>query len=295
MARSKNPLARFFGVIILGQTYLNILYLLLTLPLGIIYFAFFSAGLALGIPLVFLLVGFLILALLAVGWWAVAYFERYLAIWLLRVDVPPMEKPGPRREGFFGSIADWFTNPVTWKSLIFILLKLPLGIFTFTVLLAFATTSLGLAIAPLIYWWAPVGISVSSTIGGSIDTLPEAVIACIFGILLGFISLHVFNYMAYGYALWAKFMLGNERPAPGVEKPELPLQPVEIAAGAGAIQAEPAVPPEPEAPPFYEPAAEEDIEITPPHGIPLSDVSGGESPAEGGSSAPDSLEEETGS
>lgn len=266
MIRSKNPFARFFGVIVQGHTYLNLLYLLLILPLGIIYFLFFAAGLSLGIPLAFLLVGFIILAILAFGWWAIASFERHLAIWLLRVDVPPMEKPGPKRQGTFGAFADWITNPVTWKSLLFILLKLPLGIFTFIVLVTLATTSIGLAISPLIYWWAPVEISVSSTIGGNIDTLLEAAIACIFGILLGFVSLHIFNYLAYADALWAKMMLGNPQPVPGEVRPELPLQPVAPIVAAETLQEGPL------APPFYEPVPEDEFEATPPHGTAVADL-----------------------
>lgn len=266
MIRSKNPFARFFGVIVQGRTYLNLLYLLLMLPLGIIYFLFFAASLTIGIPLAFLLVGFIILAILAVGWWAIASFERYLAIWLLRVDVPPMEKPGPKRQGTFGAFADWITNPVTWKSLLFILLKLPLGIFTFIVLVTLATTSIGLAISPLIYWWAPVELSLSSTISGNIDTLLEAVIACISGILLGFASLHIFNYLAYADALWAKMMLGNSQPVPGEMRPELPLQPVAPVVAAETMREQPL------APPFYEPVPEDEFEVTPPHGTAVADL-----------------------
>jgi hypothetical protein len=87
MTDSTNPLKRFFGVVIKGQTYLNLLYLLLAFPLGIAYLIFLITGIVLGVPLTLLLVGFLILAIVALGWWVFASFERLLAIWLLRIEI----------------------------------------------------------------------------------------------------------------------------------------------------------------------------------------------------------------
>ena len=283
MVRSRNPLWRFFGVILNGQTYLNLLYLLLTLPLGILYFVFFTFGVTLGIGLSILLIGFVILIGVAFGWWAIASFERYLAIWLLRVDVPPMEKPGPQREGWFGTILDWITNPVTWKSLLFILIKLPLGIFIFTILVTLAVTSLALTISPILYSQLPLDINLTNQVSGSIDTLLEAIIACIVGILLGFASLHVFNYLAYACGLWAKVMLGNPSLAVVAARPELPLQPVAPAVASLAAD-EVADAGEPLPPPFYEPEPESEPEATPPHGIPA--IEQGEIPPEPETNSP---------
>lgn len=225
--KNSNPFARFFGVLFRSQTYLNLIYLLLVFPLSLVYFLFFTVGASLGLALVFILVGFFILAFLCLTWWAVAVFERYLAIWLLNADIPPMEKPGAKREGTFGWVLDWLENPVTWKSLVYILIRFPLGIFVFIVLVAFGATSVGLISAPLVYWWVPLEVSVSRNINWAIDTFPEALIAFLVGVLLGFISLHVFNFMAYALRLFAEMMLGNPVAVPGASKPELPLQPVE--------------------------------------------------------------------
>ena len=65
MEKNRSWLSRIFGVVIEGQTYLNILYLLLAFPLGLFYFIFFVVGFSLGLPLIILWVGFLILALVA--------------------------------------------------------------------------------------------------------------------------------------------------------------------------------------------------------------------------------------
>lgn len=45
----KDALIKFFGVAVQGRTYLNMLYLLLSFPLGLSYFVILVTGLALGI------------------------------------------------------------------------------------------------------------------------------------------------------------------------------------------------------------------------------------------------------
>ena len=52
-----------------GQTYLNIAYLLLAFPLGLVYFGFLAIGLAVGFALVLALVGIPILLLVHLVAW----------------------------------------------------------------------------------------------------------------------------------------------------------------------------------------------------------------------------------
>nr|QNO47354.1 hypothetical protein LNGCCOLK_00031 [Methanosarcinales archaeon ANME-2c ERB4] len=83
---------QFFGVAARGQTYLNIIYLLLSFPLGTAYFVFLVTGLLLGLSLSIVWVGIPILLLMLAAWWGLVVFERQLAIWLLHVDIPPMSR-----------------------------------------------------------------------------------------------------------------------------------------------------------------------------------------------------------
>src|SRR5258705_9332556 len=86
-------LAYFFKAPFRLQTYANLLYLLLALPLGIIYFVFLTVGLALGYGLTVVWVGLPILALVFAGSWGLSTLERRLAIGLLGSEVPPMAPP----------------------------------------------------------------------------------------------------------------------------------------------------------------------------------------------------------
>jgi hypothetical protein len=243
MSESRNPLVRFFGVLIKGQTYLNLLYLLLALPLGLAYLIFFVTGIAVGLPLTLLLVGFLILAVVALGWWVFASFERLLAIWLLRIDIPPMTKPGTQPEGTWETFVSLLSNPVTWKSLIYLLLKPVLGIFALVALVALGGVSLALLVSPLTFWWVPVTVELIGDASWSIDTIFEAGIAFVIGVFLAIVSLHILNYLAYVYGLFARIMLGNRRPALEEYSPEGLLEEAEHVALPYEFEAEQEVPP----------------------------------------------------
>src|SRR5512133_2745838 len=80
----------FFNVALRGQTYLNMLYLLLSFPLGLFYFIFLVVGLSLGFPLMIIWVGLFILLGVFAAWYALIAFERWIGITLLRVEIPPM-------------------------------------------------------------------------------------------------------------------------------------------------------------------------------------------------------------
>jgi hypothetical protein len=198
---------KFFGAAIHGQTYLNLVYLLLAFPLGIIYFVLLILGFSLGFGLLILWVGAIILALMFVAWRACAVFERNLAVWLLHVDIPPMGSRAPAGLKIWDRIKANLTNPVTWKSLAYLLVKFPLGIFTFVILITLLTLTLGFLAAPAIYpllqtGTLHVGVSVIH-----IDSMWKA-IGCFFvGVILFFPTLHIINGLAWISGRFARVML----------------------------------------------------------------------------------------
>ena len=60
---------RIFGAVIEPQSYVNILYLFLVFPLGIVYFMFLVTGLSLGFGLLIIWAGIPILMLVLMGTW----------------------------------------------------------------------------------------------------------------------------------------------------------------------------------------------------------------------------------
>lgn len=213
-----SALKKFFGVVLEGQTYLNSLYLLLAFPLGLFYFVFLVTGLSVGIGLVIVWVGVLILAGVFAAWYGMAAFERWLAINLLREEIPPMEKQDLSGMTLWQKFVYTLKNPVTWKGLAYLFARFPLGICSFVVLVTLVALSAALIAAPAYYRFVQPTIDLSWN--GAfyqpwlIDTLPEALIACLAGLLIGVGSLHVFNGLAWVSGKFARLMLGNFSPAP---------------------------------------------------------------------------------
>jgi len=210
-------LARFFMAPFRLQTYANLLYLALAFPLGLAYFIFLTVGLPLGYGLTFIWIGIPILGLVFAGSWWMSALERRIAIGLLGAEVPPMAPPpSPEAQGFWQRMRTFFSNPVTWKGMGYLLLKLPMGVVSFTALVTLLSTSLALMLVPVLWPWADFSADVDLVIWGP-TTFGGALFVGLIGTILLLISLNLFNGLAFLWREVAVLMLGSERfaaPAP---------------------------------------------------------------------------------
>jgi hypothetical protein len=176
-------------------------YLALTFPLGVAYFTFLVTGLSVGVSLIIIWVGIPILLFTLAGWWVMGMFERQLVIHLLGVEIPPMSR-GLAPGGAWARLKAHLGNPVTWKCMVYLFVEFPFGIAALSVL---ATTGLlvSFVAAPVIYPWVDWSIG-----SWEIDTLGEAFIWPVPGLLGALILMHVMNGMAYVWARFARLMLG---------------------------------------------------------------------------------------
>ena len=141
------------------QSYRNILYLLLSFPLGIAYFVFLVTGIAVGIGTLIIWIGVPILILMISAWWQLATFERYMAIRLLRVPIAPIAYSSSIALTPWQRVQTSLANAMTWKTLAYLLTKFPLGILSFvialtllvlTLCITIVTCVIGLLTAPFI-------------------------------------------------------------------------------------------------------------------------------------------------
>ncbi|MBE0697900.1 MAG: sensor domain-containing protein [Anaerolineaceae bacterium] len=220
MDSNKYSLEKFFGVAIQGQTYLNALYLLLAFPLGLFYFIFLVTGLSLGVSLIIVWVGLFLLVLVFAVWYALLVLERQMAISLLHEEIPPITHESYSGKTAWQKLKAALSNPVTWKGLLYLFAKFPLGIISFVVLVTFLSVSFALLAAPLYYQWVQPQVSMDLGSGlwspWIIDTLPKALGACAAGVFMLFISMHIFNGLAWVSGKFARIMLGNFSSQPGV-------------------------------------------------------------------------------
>jgi hypothetical protein len=206
---------KFFGVILRGQTYLNALFLFLAFPLGLVYFIFLVTGISLGIGLAVVWVGLLILLAVFAGWYGLVAFERQMAIWLLHEQIPPLMKQDLSDNTLWEKFLAVLRNPVTWKGLAYLLVKFPLGLVTFVVVVTATAVSTSLIAAPFYYSLVHPTVDFI-VISWVVDTLPEALTLSLLGVLMMFISLHVINGLAWISGKFARVMLGSFASKPTV-------------------------------------------------------------------------------
>jgi Putative sensor len=204
-------LAYFFTAPLRLRTYTNMLYLLLAFPLGLFYFVFLAVGLALGLGLTVIWVGLPILALVFAGSWWMSALERRLAISLLGAEVPPMAPPpSVAVVGFWQRLRTFLSNPVTWKGMGFLLIKLPLGVTSFVALVTSLSVSLSLLVLPVLWPLQDVTFDVDLGIWQP-SSFAGAVLCGLAGAILLFLSLNLLNALAYAWRLAATSMLGSPR------------------------------------------------------------------------------------
>jgi signal transduction histidine kinase len=193
--------ARFAGVAVRPQTWLNLAYLLLAFPFGLAYFIVLVVGVSVGAALAVVIVGLGILLATLAAWRGMAAIERGLARAVL--GVPIATPPDFGRQPPLERIVRWLRDPMTWKGLVFVALKFPLGVATFAIVCAAGFFSLVLLLAPLIVLGTTVTV-----FGWIVESPLQALPLTVVGVPAVLLALHLFNGLAWLWAIFARVMLG---------------------------------------------------------------------------------------
>lgn len=191
------------------QSYRNLLYLILSFPLGLVYFVVLVVGMALGFGMSLLWLGAFVLLGTFLTVRGFTAFERKLARGLLRTSIPPLRsarrqtQPNSQRTIFEKSRA-LVTSKESWTGIGYLLLKFPMGLASFVLTVCLVPVSIALALSPVLVTIPPLEMEMGDWI---VDTPLEAAPFSIAGIMLGFFALHILNGMAWLHAKWAKLCL----------------------------------------------------------------------------------------
>lgn len=179
---------RIFGPVIQTQTWINIVYLLFSFPLGVLYFVVLWTLFSTGIALLPVFVGlFVIWAGLRVAD-AFAEIERWCLNNMLGAGIPARPAAPAPPPGIWKRMAAAARRPGTLLGIGYLLLRFPIGIVSFTLVMVLAPLSILLLTAPLTYSVVPM-----MWFGTRIETFDEAIYLCCFGAVVGLISVHVLN------------------------------------------------------------------------------------------------------
>ncbi|HMJ94549.1 MAG TPA: sensor domain-containing protein [Thermoleophilaceae bacterium] len=202
-----------------ARTYRRILYLVLALPLGVAEFTFLVTVISFGFGTAVTLIGIPVLVASVYAWRWLADFERRLIGALLDAEIPSPYRPDPTGGRWWQRLAFRLADPATWKDLAFLLIRLPLGILSFSLAAAVVGSGLRLVLAPVYYepfadgdWIGWLGV----------DTLGEAFALVPLGALILLAGIPALGALARLYGWLAAQLLGSNA------DPELTAQVTEL-------------------------------------------------------------------
>jgi len=202
----------FFNVISDPRTYGALLYMLLSVVTGIVYFTFVVTGMSLSLALIITIIG-VPLALVVLGMARLfAHVEGRIVEGLLGVRMPRRLPPATQAdETIWSRIKDVVSDIRTWSSMLYMLLMLPLGIVYFT----FAVTGLSLSLgvtAVSIYGLVTNDASHMRFddvpwLQHLVHTAPGLILFALAGLLLFFLVLHMARGIGWLHGKIAELLL----------------------------------------------------------------------------------------
>ena len=201
---------QIFGPFADGRVWTSLVYMLLSLGTGIAYFTLVVTGISFAAPMLIMIIGIPLMALVIGMVRALALFEGRLVEVLLGTRMPRRLRPTPPEFGFLQRMLYWLKDGRTWASMVYMLLMLPLGITYFTIAVTGLSVGLALVTTPFWawagrfgdgtfvvdgvthHWWFPAWGIPLSFIGGVL-------------VLIG--MMHLIKWIGRGHAAFAKAML----------------------------------------------------------------------------------------
>jgi len=201
---------KFFG---------NLVYLLLAMPLGIVYFTILTVGFSLGAGMSITVIGFPILVSMIFVTYMLGDLDRAITSALLGIKIAkPEARPG-RDNSARAILTAQLKNGAFWKELAYLsIFKLALSMLSFSLTIFFVILPLGLMAAPFIVTFFPdTYYMVFNSV--RVDTMTEALVCFGAGLALGIVSVYLINGVAWVLGKIATWGLGPtelEQPAPKV-------------------------------------------------------------------------------
>jgi uncharacterized membrane protein len=212
---AKSAAGRFFGVFLDPRAYTSLFFMLLALPTGIIYFVLAVSGLSLSAGFSVLIIGVPFFLMFMAVCRVVSLAEGGLIEAMTGVRMPRRPVYQGKALSFWARIGEMLKDPRTWTTIAYFILRLPIGILYFVIVVAGLAVSLSFIALPITVvlaqagWFGMGGVEVFS------DARPEWIFNTGFAIpllgLAGVLLLTSLMHLARGigrlHAMFAKSML----------------------------------------------------------------------------------------
>ena len=198
--------ARFFGIYADPMAWGGLLYLLISLVTGVLYFSWATAGLATSLGVMVLIIGipFAVLFLLSVR--GIALVEGRLVEALLGVRMPRRAAFARRDTGWWERLKPLFLGKRTWLGMLYLVLQMPLGVVYFSLFTTLIALSLAFLAAPVaeVLFDSPVIMMGSRSYHLPTWAMPLSWIA---GLVAATGTMHAARWIGWVHGRWAKMML----------------------------------------------------------------------------------------
>ena len=201
----------FFGVFADPRAWGGLVYMLISLATGIVYFTWAVVGISLSLGVMVLIIGIPVAILFLLSFRGIAFLEGRLVEALLGERMP-------RRASFTDSNLPWkerlkllLTGKSTWLSSIYMILMLPLGIIYFTVMVTLVSVAVALIASPILVYVfnVPVGMF---NYGTEIWILPDYMtpLLSILGVGMATVTMHLARWVGQIHGKFAKVLLVSD-------------------------------------------------------------------------------------
>jgi len=209
--RAGNAYPGFFGVYADPRAWGGLVYMLISIITGTLYFSWAVTGLATSLGVMILIIGIPVTIIFLLSFRGLAFLEGRLVEALLGERMP-------RRASFTDSSLSWrerlkilLTGKATWLSWIYLILMLPLGVIYFTLAVTLLAVSLALIVSPILSYGfnLPIGTVVN---GDVIWQLPAyyTPLFSVLGVGLATVTMHLARWVGRIQGKFAKALLVSD-------------------------------------------------------------------------------------
>lgn len=214
-ANGTSPAAKtypgFFGVYADPRAWGGLVFMLISIITGTLYFSWAVTGLATSLGVMVLIIGIPVTIIFLLSFRGIAFLEGRLVEALLGERMP-------RRASFTDKSLSWkerlkilLTGKATWLSWIYMILMLPLGVVYFSLVVTLVSLSVALIASPILAYvfHLPIGSYIN---GNVIWQMPDYLtpLLAILGVGLGTATMHVARFVGKIHGKFAKALLVSD-------------------------------------------------------------------------------------
>lgn len=197
---------RFFGVFVDPRAYASLFYMFFSLITGIVYFTWAMTGIWLSVGLIFLVIGLPFVALFLLSIQGIALVEGRIVEALLGVRMPRRPLFSKKHLGIWVRFKALVSDKLSWTTIVYMIVQLPLGIFYFTLFVTMLALGLVGIAQPILYFWFDLPLF---TFDG-VDYYPEVWMLpfiVIVGALWILLTMHLAKFFGRLHGIFAKSLL----------------------------------------------------------------------------------------